>query len=405
MEFNHPLRVVVLDDKLDEAASLMKAFAAIGIPAVHYYPDDLEDFDEYQEKRPSGVRLLGLDLDLRGTGSTNIKDAIGSITRILRPVLDNGPYGLIIWSNHPDEADGINNAINDYCEGYKPFFKVYISKQDASTPKILKDCILKTIKNDPALYDLLIWESLADCAASNAVKEIANLASKSELNEILTALARGAVGKECESPQQRLRGVHEALAQIHLDIMEQSLSPEHVLAEIDNGKLPLETRAALNSRLLTGASTQDAAPGSVYLFRNWSIFHRPFPEAGAVFNQWKKHFSDGLGNKNDLDNSRQVLVEVTPSCDFAQKKTCGLRLITGILHPNTINSSAPFLKCIGPILYKNKPYTLVLYSRAILGSVRNEPIPHPIFRIRQAPLQEIQGWLASMASRVGVISV
>lgn len=406
MQFNHPMRAVVLDDNFEEATVLIKAFASIGVPAAHYTPEYLEDMESETANRPFGVRLLGLDLDLIGTGTIDIKHAIGCITRLLRPVKENGPFGLIIWSTYPDDVKAVTLALDEYCGDHRPNFKAYISKVDVkSDPNKLNECIITEIERDPSLHDLLAWESSADRAASEAVREIANLASGEELFAILTALARGAVGKDCDVPEQRLRGVFEALAQIHSDILEQ-VSVDVVSDVIDGSiKITDNTRAQLNLRLLTATARNKTSPGSVYLIDDWKPQSCPFPPCGDLYDHWVKDFSECFSKKSDAFG-RPVLLEVTASCDYAQKKSYGQQLITGLLLPSTTKVKGQFLKQVGPILYDGIPCMLIFNSRVILwNSIDEESMPAPILRLRHAPLEDIRTWLAGMSARGGVISV
>lgn len=406
MQFNHPMRAVVLDDLEDEALSLMKAFSRMGIPSAHFHPDDLEDLDEDDAKRPTGVRLLGLDLDLLREGTTNVKNAVGSIIRLLRPVTQNGPFGLIIWSNHPDEDEPISQAIEKYCKEHKPNFKVYCSKSDATKdPDQLKETIIEKIKEDPSLYDLLAWESLSDRSASDAVREIANLATTGGLPAILTALANGVVGEKCTSEERRLRGIHEALAQIQLDIIEQAPLPTPLSTGASEANLSLQVRAELNSRLLLATPSRKIAPGSIYLVEDWNRYNEPRVTFDRKKDLWLVHLTDGLKKPEKLSTSIPFFMEVTPACDFAQEKNYGYRLMTGILYPDEVKCTAPYLKCIGPILYDKKPHTMVLYSKAIYAVAREDRFPEPKLRVRQAPLKDTQVWLSGMAARAGFISV
>lgn len=406
MQFNHPMRAVVLDDKPDEAIGLMKAFSRMGIPAAHYHPDELEKLDEDESRRPVGVRLLGLDLDLIGKGTTDIKMAVGSITRLIHPIQKNGPYGLIVWSNHPDEDASIVQSLDTYCCDHMPIFKIYFSKSLAqSAPEQLEAEIVAELEKDSALCDLLFWESQADRAASDAVMAIANLGKGKELADILTALARGAVGKDCVLPEQRLRGVSEALAQIHFDIMEQlpvSATPAEVKSKDDLSDI---ARAELNSRLLTGTAWNKTSPGSVYLVDDWNWHSCPFPRTDELYDRWKNDFSKCLSKYGDSPG-KPILLEVTASCDYAQGKSYGQHFVTGLLLPSTTSVNGQFLRSVGPILHDKKPCKLVFNSRVLLwASVDEDSMPTPILRLRHAPLEDIRTWLAGMSARGGVISV
>src|SRR4051812_17620228 len=93
-------RVVLLDDEPSEALPIIKAFSKMGIPTVFFDGKSAEL--PTKKKRLRGVRLAILDMNIGITGSdeTIASTLVQTFGRIVDE--NNGPYGILIWTNHPD---------------------------------------------------------------------------------------------------------------------------------------------------------------------------------------------------------------------------------------------------------------------------------------------------------------
>ncbi len=92
-------RVFLLDDSLEEAIPIIKAFAKRGIPIV-FYDGNIDDLPDIKEKL-TGVRLAILDMDLIGGGGSD-DNKISTLIARLQGILasDNGPYTMVAWTKH-----------------------------------------------------------------------------------------------------------------------------------------------------------------------------------------------------------------------------------------------------------------------------------------------------------------
>ncbi len=134
-------------------------------------------------------------------------------------------------------------------------------------------------------------------------------------------------------------------------------------------------------------------------------------------------FIKGILNENREDhlnsiiqNSIPVFVDVTPVCDFVQKKVRMSRMIKGVLIPGSINSdeniwrrikkNAVFIYVSPVIHYKEENYKMVLDFRYFTSHASDELVSGKIlFRIRKEILSDIQVKLSSHVNRVGVLFI
>src|SRR5208337_3022741 len=103
-------RVVVIDDKPDEAEPIIRALGLRGIP-VAYFKISPED-DPPQNPCPPGVRLAILDVEL-GLNLTGEKQRVGYLLQVLKQVIskENGPYMVVLWTKYPAEKETFDEEI------------------------------------------------------------------------------------------------------------------------------------------------------------------------------------------------------------------------------------------------------------------------------------------------------
>src|SRR5258708_19976453 len=96
-------RVVVIDDRLDEAGPLLRVLATLGVPAQY--------FTGNQQELPAapfaGIRLLFIDMIFGGIDENKPKEALSAVFAVLDRILPSDALSAIpcIWTNHPVHAD------------------------------------------------------------------------------------------------------------------------------------------------------------------------------------------------------------------------------------------------------------------------------------------------------------
>jgi hypothetical protein len=121
----------------------------------------------------------------------------------------------------------------------------------------------------------------------------------------------------------------------------------------------------------------------------------------ADFNQFKKSFKS---------ECQLICCEVTPSCDYAQKRLKMNRFIYGILWPNEFSEClfrhSKFLYISPPIEFHEKIRLMVFDVRFFHARKKGAlDGKNPKFRLRHELLVDIQSHLAAHVHRPGVISL
>ena len=178
-------RVVVLDDEPDEALPVIKAFSRVGVP-VAYFDGKPGQIPRNRDKL-HGVRLAILDMDLGfgGPPENMASTMLQTLARIIRP--DNGPYGVLIWTKHPDQKETFARFMYERSELPNPVFVVMLKKADFligsaskaakrrfSVQKLAAELVGILAETSPLEF-MQVWEGSAFRAATNVTNTVAEL--------------------------------------------------------------------------------------------------------------------------------------------------------------------------------------------------------------------------------------
>lgn len=179
-------RVVIVDDEEHEALPIIKQLSKKGISSIYF--GNMNDLPSEKQKL-LGIRLLILDIDLVG-GSVPDKSKISTLLGFLRKILhpDNGPYGILLWTNHPDLKRLFEEEVFNTFDIPNPVFTACVSKNECKDKK----GVLKLSKISPKINDalkgfspLLIlqrWEEACFTSATQVTNALAGFAIKDSNN-------------------------------------------------------------------------------------------------------------------------------------------------------------------------------------------------------------------------------
>jgi hypothetical protein len=439
-------RVLLLDDEPKEALPVIKAFSKTGIPIAYF--DGNHDGFPLESEKLSGVRLAILDIDLGfGGPAKNLASTLtGAFSRIISD--QNGPYGILVWTNHHEHIKAVAEAIFAHKLIPKPVYIVSLKKAqfinglgDKSTPKSstasVRSALQNALKKGSAPFECLqLWENLAFAASTNVTNSVSDMTGTSEnsLDEwqkawreemlrLLLVIAKARYGKRL-TEQNLLRSAFFALNPLQLDRMDSLVEASaktmaHHAKGIFNaqGTAALARRAGVNSMLhLATDHLRQFNPGNLYLFEAGKRVPSFIPGLGELLTGWipgsGETLTQNMASASQL--ARVCAVEISPACDHAQDKIGLPRLIAGVLlpweKPVKIKSPGQFIKGIGPLkITSHLPageYGLYLNSRYIASSrVKTMKRLKAAFRLKPELLADIQTWGSYQGSRQGITIV
>ena len=434
------VKVILVDDSLEESLPVIKAFAKKGIP-VAYFDGSISDLPVGDEKL-KGVRLAILDMDLGGAGDNNENKVSALIARLQAIfALDNGPYTMIAWTKHSDLVDLLEAKL----------FTLYRTKDSPDKVPLPVVCI-KLEKNEFKTRDgnfdieklsarveaelsrstpltiMQSWEEKCFRAASGVTTGISELiavpgdslaAWREKWNtaylEVLLQLANEEIGKDNLTSTTFLDALFSSLNPLHIDILETDQLPLPTLPEkiisdhVKDDKEPNPLAGKINTKLhLTFENIGQFRPGNIY----------KLADCGGVFPVDPRIIFDDLVQP-DLKDKEDVFTKVTPvllevsaSCDYAQNKIKMAKFVAGLLIPlseikkfKIPKESQGTLLPLGLFWVDEKDCFILLSSQhAVSSGLRDaKERLHAFARLRSQGLTHVQFWMAQQISRPGVM--
>lgn len=378
-------KILVIDDKIEEALPLLSLFSKNGVCCSYYSGA----YNEFPDEPFSDVRLVFCDL--RFSVAQDVKSVASNIIGILQKLIseNNGPYILIIWSSHiPGYLEGLRSTISQTC--IKPefileldktkYFSSSTSENEELQQKIAdldldyedRKKVLEIIRvdeqavsyqpNDNALSEIekelreelkkanllhlfVIWENAISGAAIETVNAIYNqipkeIPSEKRLNAMLFYLSHFQLEKQFDnsSEEEKLSAAIMTLNQLF------SAFSEDVIGRIQKDKPNIEvitnvdevkklSEAKFNKWSMLRLPVIKKTPGSIYedsnklfKFHGWIGCDAKTKKEGETYGQ----ISEQLLQDASL---QYVLIDVSAECDVAQRKQFVAKVIPGIVIP------------------------------------------------------------------------
>lgn len=443
-------RVVVIDDDFREALPLLKVLARHGTPSAYY--------SGRRAELPSaplvGIRVVFLDLQL--VPSEDSKTICSAIAGTLKNIIsaENGPYLLFVWSKHDaDWLADVTALFDAELKAIRPVRILSLEKNTYQTPdegggyafipkalELIEAKLKAELTNANAFHLFVLWENAVAKAATNVVNELAALYELGDQWEVNMAgvfrqLAAARVGRNLEPGEQAgmCQAALETLGSVFGDGIERGVASSDFsgLGPIPQGNaVDIGIRARVNRRLLLADCQKLVRPGDVFRSTHavetavGETFDFRFGEISFAEKNNLKH-SEIVNDKGKLllkykkgveaetkqlkdDIIRavgRIKIEVSPTCDWAQKKWRSHRFLRGLLWPMRYKpaiSRAEYLYTSPVVEWDGAPVVLVFDLRHLYACKLIKNSPRRLFSIRQGLLVDIQQKLAHHISRPGI---
>lgn len=431
-------RVIVVDDNIKEALPVIKALSKINIGTA-YFDGNNKDFPD-KNHLLRGIRLAILDMDLVDGGS-NDKSKVSALVNTISKILssENGPYAVVAWTKYPYLLKVFENDIFREESIPNPVISISMEKSDAKDNKgnfdvkIIADALTKKIQNISPLLILQSWEEQSIYSAIEVINFLSQLAIQPNCNdlkawrdgwkkkilELMHAIAYEEAGKKLEN-KSSIQSIFNAFIPLQadrLDVNSGTLSKELVSYSRDiikaNRTTILEDRVKLNSMFhIASTNLEPIAPGNIYIINPY--LKRPdwIPARKTLYNDLMQ--KNKKLDPNDKRKIRQVVIEISPDCDHAQKKIRMARLLPGFLVPENLKD---YFKKPCESIYRNGPFYLsqipgkdkfYLYLSAnnfFTARLENLETLNPTIRLRNQSLEHLINHFTNHASRPGLLLI
>lgn len=418
-------RILVVDDKPEEAVPILTVLGEIGVGCV-YVKGDKEE--ELPRDPVEGIRLVFLDLHLdeEGDQKSVLSKTVGVLKRCVAE--KTMPLVVVCWTKHEKDVEAFREMAVTEISGLKPGFIVGMPKPAKGRPetwKIPLKEIRKTLERYDAIGLVWQWEKVLHDAATETSQALAGVSAllvaseKSEINDwqegmlaVCRDLVRAEVGKTGSKKtvsNALFRMMNEmAIDRIHNSALKKPVSCAQKLVPEDKPTLDTEHISILNQMILVEPVQKGEKiikPGNVYMPQGSSAKKCLFRKLGVDRVELYSNIDKGSPSKTHTP----LLIEVSPSCDFAQNKRPICAFIAGYLLPAERKMRREDLYSLGPLNIpgQNGAKRIYLSKRFVYASgLRQDDISNrPICRLRSNVLIDLQVKLAAYKSRPGIAAL
>ncbi len=453
-------RVVIVDDMVSEGLPLLNVLSKHRIPYQYFTGDP----NGLPDKPIKGIRIIFLDIDLE-IGRDD-KTKISKVLNVLKQLIgkENGPYFIIAWAKDDDLIKTLQERIGEEFKDSLPLDIISLDKGEFFESKAGANNLLewtlvengiqkieKKIKDLlgslKAFHIFLIWENIIHKSAGETVQTFYSLLLKEEdwdkaMCSVFRELAFAYMGKQLDvtDTNEVSKNALYAFNSTFLDSVEDLITKHDFSKNFDkidsSSKVDVKHKAIINNKLLLITSTESSLPGNIYevkegldkkpwckliadildfreivysLAKAKSIDLYTNEELHAFKKKYRKEYEELEEKKREEIRSKlkYIFLEVSPTCDFVQKKWEVHRIVPGVLwHFENLELIGRRDNIyISPLIeFKNELYKMVFEFR-YFGSKQFEELKEhmPIFRIRHGLLVDIQSNLAKHVNRPGVV--
>jgi len=410
-------KVVVFDDKQKDIESLLKALSKEKIPFLYYQDETGSDLPADPVEN---VRLVFLDLELvvNNPTSHNIISTIAG--RFRRVLTTNNVYVLLYWSTKEDKYRvDLENAFDNGLNEYKPIKIISLNKAHALADNDPIEYITKALRTEmrgfSSLIGFMLWESSVNDAAGRITNELTSFIMRKEVDKgmygLLYRLSKeqaGAVAVADQDNNQKLNLAFELINNSLVETTERLFAerlPKVEIGDIKEGGRELQEgeKVILNTRLhiLSSEHLQHFYSGNLYILENNGLARE------IVLRNCEKSSHELL----DTDTTKLICLDITPSCDYAQRKYY-TRVIYGV------KLKKEFKKNIsrGDHGYKEHPIfeidgeSILIFDFRTVRSFTREEFSYrfsekPRYRLRKSILLDIQAQLSNHINRPGIVNI
>lgn len=346
--------IVIIDDQIAEARPLF-SFLSKENKSFRYFDGRGSSLPIDDEGDKEAVRLIFLDYNLTAgsTGSNNISTIMANLKHLISN--NNGPYYILLWSKEKGEQDSegfieeLKHYIPDEICYLLPSGVEYLDKQayfnydsenneyNFKTGKVqeLKDRIFEIINGLSLLEFFVKWENQVLLTSQKLVSKTVDITDTAR--DLAYHLAKVNLEQSTKKlPNEKLiSAAYQSLNTVYSTYLNHKVEEIQLdneeFQKLDSQSSTISNKGRINSWL------------NINTLENPSHIGKVFCETGQFSdinlingNAEEKDFLDGvqklLEDSSDSETYyfKEVILEVSPECDFAQNKRNFYRVIPGI---------------------------------------------------------------------------
>lgn len=466
------INAVVIDDSPEDLLGISTALAKKGISTIPiHYKGAAEATDAYAACKGAAdalPRIIITDIQMNDGGREPSRTDLGNVAKCLEAVASgvDGPYMILAWTSIPNHFSSLKAYVETYFAKKGVLLPIYfdsICKNECKPSGGDTYCSVTIfskfeghLETQLQLRALLHWERTVLNSAIASVNDLLDSSAKSgeEVGALLKTLAIGVAGKNLVGFESA--AVNEALSYLLKDKVSQlslNASSKQVWKNAISTSPTIVADSAkhhLNSLLHFDKTPSDTitCPGDMWVLGQEENFFEliaggdnkihleKLREEFFVFDgdgysldmrirkakkvdykdklkaQYKSEYTEP--KKKAKKSSEIIAIEISPVCDFSNKKKALKTLVLGVIVSKEFLSEKVFIKSsdsiiICPILKDDKEYVLAISAKYVLSMADkkfNETALEnkKILRVRESILQSWIHKISSYNSRIGTVS-
>lgn len=362
---NYIETVTIIDNTENEVSDLKKVFESKQILYEHFHPKKFNNISFKLKNR----KLIFLDLYLDDTTTQNAASQISSIRNYFKKIIGKnfGTYGIVLWTKHLDEIENFKEKISqDFIHYTLPIFVVGLDKTKYLThgfSNIFKD-IEKILFNNTASCFFINWDNAIQKSKSKVIQDIFSLIDNykyqdSNLKYLLYNLARNQTGINSSNLQgyPLYLDAYKAFSELlNYEISSNNIKgyKPDIFSDLNSIKYNLEDGTDIITKSfdatysingIQGASKQKQKlindtitlkfnKTNSCLLIEQQINHKHIIP-GNIYEIIKTD-DDFISNECNTNNQQggndiPIIMEITPPCDFSNKKNSHPKVLGGFI--------------------------------------------------------------------------
>lgn len=427
--FSTSNKIIMIDDSEKDLHDLSAIFSNKGIGCRTFI------YDSFYSEPLKGVRVLFIDINLNGGKSDQERNAILQDALIRYVHEDNGPFVLVLWTNHVEWIanfkEYINRGLNTDIAKRWPYYITHIDKAEFYNPENSLEDKVRQIFDTPIVSMLSDFEETMSSSIDRTISQILSIIPHDTLwgeDEVFTVNAQ------------------KIFSTIAIQTVGYNFAKENPDKAIRESMIPVFCNSFLNHEnniwnnnlsLLRDSRNQDEVcfPEGFNEAKLNNIFNIDFRHEGKIedrgavcpildtndlfqdkFNckycDWFNHTFPGL-TKNERNESILIGVEFSAACDFSQKKKRTNKYLLGAILPMSTLQKIQESKNKGDYLLI-LPYKFDIdgsdmfiafnlnYSFTLPQSLKNKILGLPKFCFKKEMMDMIGNKYANHISRIGI---
>ncbi len=450
-------RVAIIDDNINQARPLIDVLSSKQLPYA-YYSGELKHLPN-KDSFCNDIRVLFLDINLIDDSEHEDKVLRARLVPVLLRVIspNNFPFVVVYWSRNENHKQLIKDIFDTDLNDRKPIGyleerKINYFNYDGTPAEIIEESINQLFQRvddlfnkNPAFAYLLHWENLVHISSDITLEDVFSFPNSAntwddEANYLFNKLGKSYSGKyyDNSSPEEKINSSFQSLNSVLIDSLEYSVNtvsanfPQELTSKIINDNVGY----TVNKKLLTSTDTNNIKYSGIVLTVNNANDEKEYSELinNLIFSNIKSqvYVSNEINSNSEIDKDLRnkldklvsselkvfkdsslkqtfnILLNVTPLCDFVQKKQKYDRWVKGILLESkfryNIDEKSEAIFTSPNFSFNGLSYFLVLdFKYFFTSNSINEDNFKLLFRLRQQVVSEVQSKLARHIGRQGIL--